>query len=144
MQSQYVWRTYITVRIWVPVRDTWHFGRQINRLCDQIRPDGLSHTCINTYKSKRNVVFCGWINILSIRPTCLWRYYINTSCTRPRVAVALSGDWLNDIVTLRSSTSLFFPARIARSPSQSWVFCWRHNIAADMRQWNSHALTILK
>jgi hypothetical protein len=39
-----------------------------------------------------------------------------TSGTRPRVAVALSGDWLNDIVTLRSSTSLSLPARITRSP----------------------------
>jgi hypothetical protein len=40
-----------------------------------------------------------------------------TSGTRPRVAVTLSGDWLNDIVTLRSSTSLSLPARITRSPS---------------------------
>jgi hypothetical protein len=46
----------------------------------------------------------------------------NTSATRPRVAVVLSGDWLNDIVTLRSSTSLSLPARITRSPSQSSVF----------------------
>jgi hypothetical protein len=45
-----------------------------------------------------------------------------TSGTRPRVAVALSGNWLNDIVTLRCSTSLSLPARITRSPSQSSVF----------------------
>jgi hypothetical protein len=58
-------------------------------------------------------------------------FYYQTSCTRPRVAVALSGDWLNDIVTLSSSTSLSLPERIARSPSQSWVFCWRHTIYRD-------------
>jgi hypothetical protein len=37
-------------------------------------------------------------------------------------------DWM---ILLRSSTSLFFPARIARSPSLSWVFCWRHTIYRD-------------
>jgi hypothetical protein len=35
-----------------------------------------------------------------------------TSGTRPRVDEALSGDWLNDIVTLRSSTSLFLPGLV--------------------------------
>jgi hypothetical protein len=49
--------------------------------------------------------------------------YIYTSGTWPRVAVALSGDWLNDIVTLCSWTSLFLPARLTSSPSLSSVFC---------------------
>jgi hypothetical protein len=35
-------------------------------------------------------------------------------------------DWM---ILWRSSTSLFSPARIARSPSKSWVFCWSHKIA---------------
>jgi hypothetical protein len=37
-------------------------------------------------------------------------------------------DWM---ILLRSSTSLSLPTRIARSPSQSWVFCWRHTIYRD-------------
>jgi hypothetical protein len=59
----------------------------------------------------------------TLLPTCnekifpSFKLYEYTSGTRPRVAVGLSGDWLNDIVTLRSSTSLSLPARITRSPS---------------------------
>jgi hypothetical protein len=48
------------------------------------------------------------VNTLWEQDSELFLYY--TSGTRPRVAVALSGDWLNDIVTLRSSTSLSLPA----------------------------------
>jgi hypothetical protein len=40
-------------------------------------------------------------------------------------------DWM---ILLRSSTSLFFPARIAHSPSQSWVFCWRQHARNRMQR----------
>jgi hypothetical protein len=78
----------------------------------------------------------------------IFLFSYSTSGTLPRVAVVLSGDWLNDIgvgvgVLLAadsqststsglSSTSLFLPARITRSPSQSSVFCWRHKIALTL------------
>jgi hypothetical protein len=64
--------------------------------------------------------------LLSLHLKIFWvicfSFYIYTSGTRSRVAVAPSGNWLNDIVTLRSSMSLSLPARITHSPSQSSAF----------------------